>query len=69
MDDTRNALTAAIDNEADDLVAFLSHLAATPSPNPPGDTRAAAAVLSDALEASVTKRVDGPKRKHGNIPL
>jgi len=26
-------------------------------------------VLIDALEASLTKRVERPKRKHGNIPL
>jgi len=52
MDDTRNALTAAIDDEADALVAFLSRFVATPSPNPPGDTRAAAAILSNALKAA-----------------
>jgi len=32
----------------------------------PEDTRP---WLVQALEASLTKRVDGPKRKHGNIPL
>ena len=32
----------------------------------PEDTRP---WLVKALEASLTKRVDGPKRKHGNIPL
>jgi len=32
----------------------------------PHETRHA---LIDALEASLTKRVERPKRKHGNIPL
>ena len=32
----------------------------------PEDTRP---WLVKALEVSLTKRVDGPRRKHGNIPL
>lgn len=52
MDATRLALAGAIDAQADDLVAFLSRLTATPSPNPPGDTRAACAVLTGALDAA-----------------
>ena len=52
MDATRQELSDTIDRQADDLVAFLSRFVATPSPNPPGDTRAACAVLSGALEAA-----------------
>jgi propionyl-CoA carboxylase beta chain len=33
------------------------------------EPRRTRAVLCDALELTLTKRVAGPKRKHGNIPL
>ena len=33
------------------------------------EPRRTRAVLIDALEASLTKREQMPKRKHGNIPL
>ena len=52
MDAARQGLSDAIDLEADNLVAFLSRFTATPSPNPPGDTRAACAVLTGALDAA-----------------
>jgi succinyl-diaminopimelate desuccinylase len=40
-----------IDRDRDQLVAFLSRFVAIPSPNPPGDTRAAAAFLHDFIRA------------------
>jgi succinyl-diaminopimelate desuccinylase len=42
-------LLSAIDNERAELVDFLRRLVRAPSPNPPGDTRAAANVAQDFL--------------------
>ena len=47
----RERILAWIEEDRDALVAFLSGFVAIPSPNPPGDTRAAATFLSDALRA------------------
>ena len=40
-----------IDEDREELIGFLSSFVRLPSPNPPGDTRAAAAFLHDALAA------------------
>jgi succinyl-diaminopimelate desuccinylase len=48
---TRRRLLAMIDADRDALVQLLSQLVRARSPNPPGDTRAAAAVLTDWLDA------------------
>jgi succinyl-diaminopimelate desuccinylase len=50
----RDALLSWIDRDRDLLVQFLSDFVAKPSPNPPGDTKAAAAFLHDTLQAQGT---------------
>ena len=51
MIDTRRRLLAMIDADREALIELLSRLVRARSPNPPGDTRAAAAVLTDWLDA------------------
>lgn len=48
---TKQAMLEAIESERDTLIQFLQAFVQAPSPNPPGDTRAAAAVLQDFLTA------------------
>lgn len=45
----KDAVLAWIEEDRDDLIAFLSKFVAIPSPNPPGDTRAAADFLIGQL--------------------
>ena len=45
----RAALIDAIERDRDDIIALLSRFIAAPSPNPPGDTAEATAVLTDYL--------------------
>ena len=47
----RQTLLSWIDRDRDLLVKFLSDFVARPSPNPPGDTKVAAAFLHDSIEA------------------
>lgn len=47
----REALAARIDDEREAIIAFLQRLVRAPSPNPPGDTRKAARVVTDFLDA------------------
>jgi succinyl-diaminopimelate desuccinylase len=47
----RQTLLSWIDRDRDLLVKFLSDFVARPSPNPPGDTKVAAAFLRDSIEA------------------
>lgn len=47
----RDTITAVVERDRDRLVTFLSKFVAIPSPNPPGDTRAAAAFLHDTLKS------------------
>jgi succinyl-diaminopimelate desuccinylase len=47
----RQILLSWIDRDRDLLVKFLSDFVARPSPNPPGDTKVAAAFLRDSIEA------------------
>src|SRR5262249_39966814 len=49
MSDTRAAILRWTAEDRDKLVGFLAALVRLPSPNPPGDTRAAAAFLHDEL--------------------
>ena len=66
--DERAQLVAWIDAERDDLVSFLSHLVRTASPNPPGDTRAAAAVLEEWLRCrALPVRVVAPRAEMPNL--
>ena len=43
--DLKDAILAWVEQDRDELVGFLSSFVAVPSPNPPGDTRAAAEFL------------------------
>src|SRR5262245_54348633 len=64
----RAQLLAWIDAERDDLVSFLSGLVRTASPNPPGDTRAAAGVLEDRLtRRALPVRVGAPRHELPNV--
>jgi succinyl-diaminopimelate desuccinylase len=47
----REALAARLEADAEEMIAFLQRLVQAPSPNPPGDTRAAAAVVTGFLDA------------------
>jgi succinyl-diaminopimelate desuccinylase len=51
MSRTPETILRWIDEDREKLVGFLSGFVRVPSPNPPGDTRAAAAFLHDALAA------------------
>lgn len=51
MSGIRDTLLSFIERDRDALVKFLSDFVAIPSPNPPGDTRQAAAFLHDRLKA------------------
>ena len=51
MSRARETILRWIDEEQEELIGFLSRFVRVPSPNPPGDTRAAAAFLHDALAA------------------
>jgi succinyl-diaminopimelate desuccinylase len=52
MTGLRETLLTWIDQDRDAIVRFLSEFVAVPSPNPPGDTRRAAAYLHDRIQAS-----------------
>ncbi len=51
MTPLRQTLLSWIDRDRDLLVEFLSDFVARPSPNPPGDTKVAAAFLHDSVKA------------------
>jgi succinyl-diaminopimelate desuccinylase len=51
MSRARETILRWIDEDREKLIGFLSGFVRVPSPNPPGDTRAAAAFLHDALAA------------------
>jgi len=68
MTDLRRRLLSMVDAERDALIDLLSRLVQARSPNPPGDTRAAAAVLTDWLAArNVSYRVVGPDATMPNL--
>jgi len=50
MASVRETLLGWIDRDRDQIIEFLSKFVSIPSPNPPGDTRAAAAFLHDFLQ-------------------
>lgn len=53
-----DAIAADVDARSDDLLAFLGRLVAAESPNPPGDTRAVAALVADRLaRAGIAHRI------------
>ena len=64
----RAQLLAWIDAERDVLVAFLSRFVRAASPNPPGDTRAAARVIEEWLaQAGLTVRTIAPRAEMPNL--
>jgi succinyl-diaminopimelate desuccinylase len=52
MADDKNALLEEIDRDRETLIDFLSRFIQARSPNPPGDTRAAAALVTQFLDAN-----------------
>ena len=68
MEQLRQDLAAQIDDDADELTEFLSTLVRAKSPNPPGDTRQAAAVLTGLLDrAGIDFEVIAPQPDMPNI--
>jgi succinyl-diaminopimelate desuccinylase len=68
MSPLEKELVARLDAERDRSIAFLRDLLRVPSPNPPGDTRAAAAFLQRALrEAGLESEVFSPHPEMPNI--
>lgn len=61
-------LLSAIDADRGELVDFLGRLVRAPSPNPPGDTRAAADVVRSFLAArGITSEIAAPKPDMPNV--
>jgi succinyl-diaminopimelate desuccinylase len=68
MDETKRQLLEWIDADRDRLITFLSRFVQAKSPNPPGDTREAAAHIMDFLDAAdLPYRVIAPKPEFPNI--
>ena len=68
MNDLRQQLVDWIDADRDRLVAFLSQLVQARSPNPPGDTRDAAACIMRFLDAAgAPYRIVAPAAEMPNI--
>jgi succinyl-diaminopimelate desuccinylase len=68
MSPLENELLARLDADRDRSIAFLRDLLRVPSPNPPGDTRAACAFLQRALgEAGLQPEVFSPHPEMPNI--
>lgn len=68
MDTLSRDLLASLEAEQDSSVAFLQALLRAPSPNPPGDTRAAATLLIEALtKAGLEPKVFSPHPEMPNI--
>ena len=68
VDETKRQLLEWIDADRDRLVTFLSRFVQAKSPNPPGDTREAAAHITDFLDAAeLPYRVIAPLPECPNI--
>lgn len=68
MDETKRQLMAWIDDDRDRLITFLSQFVQAKSPNPPGDTREAAAHITGFLDAAdLPYPVIDPKPEFPNI--
>ena len=68
MTTDREQLLRWIDDERDDIVAFLQRLVRARSPNPPGDTTEAAAIIRGGLDAEgLPYRVVAPNPSMPNI--
>jgi succinyl-diaminopimelate desuccinylase len=68
MDALKTRLMQQIDADRDELIGFLSRFIQAKSPNPPGDTREAAAHISGFLEKNgLPYRIIAPKEEMINI--
>ncbi|WP_144186386.1 M20/M25/M40 family metallo-hydrolase [Elioraea rosea] len=68
MDTLSRDLLASLEAEQEASIAFLQALLRAPSPNPPGDTRAAAALLIEALtKAGLEPKLFSPQPEMPNI--
>ncbi len=68
MDETKRQLTDWIDDDRDRLITFLSQFVQAKTPNPPGDTREAAAHITALLDAvGIPYRVIAPMPEFPNI--
>jgi succinyl-diaminopimelate desuccinylase len=68
MKDQKEMLLHWIEDDRDKLVDFLSHFIQAKSPNPPGDTRAAAAHIRQFLdEKALPYRIIAPQEEMPNI--
>jgi succinyl-diaminopimelate desuccinylase len=68
MDETKRQLLEWIDADRDRLITFLSRFVQAKSPNPPGDTREAAAHITSFLDAAdLPYRVIAPQPEFPNI--
>ncbi|KAK4500511.1 hypothetical protein PRZ48_008700 [Zasmidium cellare] len=65
---SKNDLIALIDSDRESHLRFLQSLIQTPSPNPPGDTQKAIAVVEDFLKAhDVSSEIIAPKPESPNL--
>ena len=65
---SRSDLLAAVDQDQEELLAFLRRLVRAPSPNPPGDTREAADVVSAFLASKgIESSVVAPQPTMPNV--
>ena len=68
MADLKNQLLYWIDEDKEKLVEFLKGFIQAKSPNPPGDTREAAAYITSFLdENGLPYRIIAPRREIVNI--
>lgn len=68
MDETKRLLLEWIDADRDRLITFLCQFVQAKSPNPPGDTRQAAAHITSFLDAAqLPYRIVDPKPEFPNI--
>ncbi|KAL1877219.1 hypothetical protein Plec18167_004908 [Paecilomyces lecythidis] len=64
----RSTLLSKIESDKDLHISFLQSLAQAPSPNPPGDTKAAASVVTDYLQKhNVPFEIIAPKADMPNV--
>ena len=68
MNQSKKQILKWIDDDKDELVDFLSRFLQAKSPNPPGDTREAAKVITEFLDKnSLPYRIIAPNEKMVNI--
>ncbi len=68
MNAQKKQLLQWIDEDRDQLIGFLSKFLQAKSPNPPGDTREAAKVITDFLgKEDLPYRIIAPQKEMVNI--